>query len=264
MGNDLKLRRWRADDCRLLHEWRLHPENRRWFGDSSEVSYETHQAWFGRFMADKSRFGFILEEDGRPAAQIRFDPAEMPGCYRISLSTAPDCAGRGLGSQILRMGCASVEMQGAAALFVAETRIDNLPSQKIFQRQGFVEAGRHVYAGAEYLAWVAPSACLAASHRLSLRILAEEPVVENLRRMLGVSGLADISDESEVSLFFDAASSDDAETGRPVFHFNTNAGVILDLANDAPFRLNLPVEFRTIAAAVAQTAAALHYTAARP
>ncbi len=263
MGNDLKLRRWQASDCRLLHEWRLHPANRRWFGDSSEISFETHQAWFGRFMADNGRFGFILEEDGRPVAQIRFDPAEMPGCYRISLSTAPECAGRGLGSQVLRLGCASAEMQRAATLFVAETRIDNLPSQKVFQRHGFVEAGRHVYAGAEHLAWVAPSARLAASQRLPLRILAEESVLENLRRMLGVTGLADISDEAEVSLFFDAASSDDVETGQPVFHFNTAAAVILDLANDVPFRLNLPVEFRTVAVAVAQTAAALHHTITR-
>jgi len=263
MGNDLKLRRWQAGDCRLLHEWRLHPGNRRWFGDSGEISFVTHQAWFGRFMADKNRFGFILEEGGLPVAQIRFDPAEMPGCYRISLSTAPDCTGKGLGSQILRMGCASAEMQGVATLFVAETRIDNLPSQKVFQRHGFVEAGQHVYAGAQHLAWIAPSARLAVNHRLSLRVLAEEPIVDNLRRMLGVTGIADISDEAEVCLFFDAASSDDAESGRPVFHFNTTPGVILDLANDVPFRLNLPVEFRTIAAAVAQTAAALHHTISR-
>ncbi len=263
MGNDLKLRRWQAGDCRLLHEWRLHPANRRWFGDSSEIGFAAHQNWFERFMADKSRIGFILEEDGRPAAQIRFDPAEMPGCYRISLSTAPNCAGRGLGSQILRMGCANSEMQRAATLFVAETRIDNLPSQKVFQRHGFVEAGQHIYAGAEHLAWVAPSARLTANHRLSLRILAEESIVDNLRRMLVVTGLADISDEAEVSLFFDAASSDDTESGRPVFHFNTAAGVILDLANDVPFRLNLPVEFRTIAVAVAQAAAALHHTVSR-
>ncbi len=263
MGNDLKLRRWQADDCRLLHEWRLHPGNRRWFGDSSEISFASHQAWFGRFMADNSRFGFMLEEDGLPVAQIRFEPAEMPGCYRISLSTAPDCAGRGLGSQVLRMGCASVEMQRVATLFVAETRIDNLPSQKVFQRQGFFEAGRHIYAGAEHLAWVAPSARLAANQRLSLRILADEAVLEGLRRLLGVTGLADVSDEAEVSLFFDAASSEEAEHGRPTLHFNTTAGVILDLANDVPFRLNLPLEFRTVAVAVAQTAAALHHTASR-
>lgn len=263
MGNDLKLRRWQESDCRLLHDWRLHPDIRRWCGDSSQISLETHLAWFRRFMADTRRFGFILEEFGRPVAQIRFDPAEMPGCYRISLSTAPDCAGRGLGSQILRLGCASAEMQRAATLFVAETRINNLPSQKIFQRQGFVEAGQHVYAGAQHLAWIAPSARLAVNHRLSLRVLAEESIVDNLRRMLGVTGIADISDEAEVCLFFDAASSDDAESGRPVFHFNTTSGVILDLANDVPFRLNLPVEFRTIAAAVAQTAAALHHTISR-
>lgn len=262
MGNDLKLRCWQADDCRLLHEWRLHPSNRRWFGDNSEISFEAHQAWFGRFMADNSRFGFILEEDSQPVAQIRFDPAEMPGCYRISLSTAPECAGRGLGRQILRMGCASAEMQRVATLFVAETRIDNLPSQKVFQRLGFVEAGRHIYAGADHLAWVAPSSRLAASHRLSLKILADEPIIESLRRMLGVTGLADISDEAEVSLFFDTASSEDTEGGMPVFHFNTTAGVILDLANDVPFMLSLPVEFRTVAVAVAQTAAALHHAIA--
>ena len=151
----------------------------------------------------------------------------------------------------------------AASAAFTETRIDNLPSQKVFQRQGFFEAGRHIYAGAEHLAWVAPSARLAANQRLSLRILADEAVLEGLRRLLGVTGLADVSDEAEVSLFFDAASSEEAEHGRPTLHFNTTAGVILDLANDVPFRLNLPLEFRTVAVAVAQTAAALHHTASR-
>ena len=38
MGNDLKLRRWRYEDCLLLHRWRLHPDIRRWAGDQSEIS----------------------------------------------------------------------------------------------------------------------------------------------------------------------------------------------------------------------------------
>ena len=260
MGNDLKLRRWRAEDCRLLHAWRLHPTIRRWAGDQSEISFEVHHSWFGRFMADNSRYGFMLEESGVAVAQIRFDPAELPGCYRISVSVAPEITGNGYGSQIIRLACASIEMQKAACLFVAETMVDNFPSQKVFQRNGFVEAGRTNRQGHEMLCWLMPSGAGNRSDTLALRIIGADEQHENLRRLMSVTGLADLSDEAGVWVFCDAAPSETELAGRPVVHLNNaSARPLLDFASNVPVSITLPVEFANLPVAIAQIAASFRF-----
>lgn len=262
MGNDLKLRRWRADDCQRLHAWRNHPETRRWAGNQGEISFAEHESWFGRFMADPARVGFILEETGVPVAQIRFDQAELPGCYRISLSTAPGNTGKGYGSQILRQACASAEMQQAASLFIAETMNDNFPSQKVFQRNGFVAAGQILRRNHQMLCWLMPSGRRQVSEHVQLQVRGAGDRYDDLGRLLAVTGLADLSDDAGIYVFCDAACSDVELVGRPVFHLNSAAArPVLDYVVGAPFLQSLPVEFDSLNVAVAQIAAALKHAA---
>lgn len=261
MGNDLKLRRWRYEDCLLLHSWRLHPDIRRWAGDQSEISLEIHENWFGRFMADAGRYGFILEAAGEPVAQIRFDPAELPGIYRISVSAAPGATGRGYGSRIIRLGCASAEMQKAAALFVAETMVENFPSQKVFQRNGFIEAGPTLRRGHRMLCWLMPSGSEKAGQRLPILFAGAPENCDELRRLMTVTGLADFSDDAGVGIFCDAAAGETGQRGHPVFHLNGTAGrPVLDYASGTEGLPPLPVEFDNLAVAVAQIAATLRFS----
>ncbi len=261
MGNDLKLRRWQANDCRLLHAWRNHPETRRWAGNQSEISLVEHEGWFGRFMSDPARFGFILEEAVQAVAQIRFDPAELPGCYRISFSAAPGNTGKGYGSQILRQACGSAEMQQAASLFIAETMTDNFPSQKVFQRNGFVDAGQIFRQNHHMLCWLMPSGRRQMSEHVQLQVRGAGDRYDDLGRVLAITGLADLSDDADVCVFCDAASSDDELGGRPVFHLNGAAArPVLDYIVEVPFSLPLPVEFDSLNVAVAQIAAALKHS----
>jgi len=258
MGNDLKLRRWQAGDCHLLHEWRLHPANRHWFGDSSEIAFDAHQAWFGRFMADRNRFGFILEEDGRPVAQIRFDPAEMPGCYHISLAAAPGKAGRGYGSNILRMACQSEEIRGCASLLVAETIVDNLPSQKIFVRNGFVNAGHGRDGNVDLVCWLLP--LVAAVQPVLIQFFAGPDWLEDIERILSATGLALPGDAAaRVKIFMGSAVSDEELYSSMLLHLNVSEGTLLDLAMRFPADLKLPIEFYNPQLAVAQIAASLLY-----
>ncbi len=260
MGNDLKLRRWRYEDCLLLHRWRLHPDIRRWAGDQSEISLEVHENWFGRFMADAARYGFVLEDAGEPVAQIRFDPAELPGVYRISVSAAPGTTGRGYGSRIIRLGCASAEMQKVAGLFVAETMVENFPSQKVFQRNGFVEAGPTLRRGHHMLCWLMPSGSGVAGQRLPVFLAGAPESSDELRRLMTVTGLADFSDDAGVRIFCDAAAGETGFVDQPVFHLNDTAGrPVLDYAAGAAFVPALPIEFDNLAVAVAQIAAALRF-----
>lgn len=259
MGNDLRLRRWRPEDCRTLFDWRMHPAIRRWCGDQGEIAPADHQRWFDRFLYDPARFGFMLEETGKAVAQIRFDPAEVAGCYRISLAAAPEMSGRGLGSHILRQACADKELLNVASLFIAETFVENLPSQKIFSRNGFSCAGPTVRRNHEMLCWMMPSGRI--SDLVKIQIHGPQDEQEELEKLLKVTGLADVSEDASVRFFFDAAASDADFSGSMVFHLNLNgANAVLDLALRAPVKLELPIVFDNRMIAVAQIVAGIRHS----
>ena len=137
MGNDLSLRHWCQADCRMIYEWRMNPAVRDKSFNKNEFPYSEHEQWFRRFLYSPYSFGYILEKHGVPVAQIRFDKTMNEGYYNISISTAPDFMGKGYGSAILEIACAQKELLQYAKYFVAEVFEDNIPSKKIFEKNGF-------------------------------------------------------------------------------------------------------------------------------
>jgi RimJ/RimL family protein N-acetyltransferase len=258
MGNDLKLRRWRADDCRAIYDWRVDPATMRWCIDRRLFPYEEHERWFAAFLADTGRYGFILEDAGEAVAQIRFDPAEMPGCYRISLAAAPGKSGKGYGSSILRLACQSEEMRGCATLLVAETLVDNLPSQKIFVRNGFINAGHGSCGDTALICWLLPLAVT--PQPVLLQFLAEPAWLEDIERILSATGLALSGDaNARVKIFMGTAVSNEELYSSALLHLNIGESTLLDLAIRFPAELRLPIEFYNPLTAVAQIAASLLY-----
>lgn len=258
MGNDLKLRRWQDSDCQIIYEWRSNPQVLRWCFDQRTFPYEYHQKWFAGFLGDVNRVGYILEDSGEPVAQIRFDPAEMPGCYRISLAVAPGQSGKGYGGSILHLACKDPEVRRRALLLVAETMSDNLPSQKIFVRNGFSRAGSGEYQGFAVICWLMP--LIMSAQPLRLQLFAEPSWLEDIEHILSVTGLALLSDETaRIKLFMGAAVSSDELYSSIILHLNIANGTVLDLAMRYPGELKLPIEFFNVQTAVAQIAASLLY-----
>ena len=258
MGNDLKLRRWQESDCRRIYDWRVDPDVMRWCIDQRMFPYDDHKRWFSGFLADSNRYGFILEDAGEAVAQIRFDPAELPGCYRISLAASPGKTGKGYGSSILRLACQSEEIRACATLLVAETLTDNLPSQKIFVRNGFFNAGHGRSHDANFICWLLS---LAVVHQpVLLQFLAEPTWLEDIERMLSATGLALAGDATaRVKIFMGTAVSDEELYSSVLLHLNIGESALLDLALRFPADLKLPVEFFNPLLAVAQIAASLLY-----
>lgn len=142
MNKNLKLRIWQESDCRMIYDWRMSPEVRAKSFNHQEFSYESHKAWFQKFMENKLSFGFILEDSDKAVAQIRFDKTKIEGYYNISISTAPNLSGKGYGSIILSLACKNEKLLKVAKFFVAEVFDDNIPSQKIFLKNGFEVTGK--------------------------------------------------------------------------------------------------------------------------
>ena len=141
MESRYNLRTWREADCQMIFDWRMSPEVRSKSFNNQKFSYESHKSWFQKFMENKLSFGFILEVDNNPVAQIRFDKTKIEGYYNISIFTAPNNSGKGYGSRILSMACKDENILKTAKYFVAEVFDDNIPSKKIFFKNGFEVTG---------------------------------------------------------------------------------------------------------------------------
>lgn len=262
MGNDLTLRRWQSADCRTIYDWRQHPDSCRWSLNQQEFSFAGHESWFARILAADSIFCYMLEEKKMPVAQIRLEPAQMPGSYRVSVSVAPEKTGRGFGSMILRLVCQQQELARKVNLLIAETKLANVPSQKIFSRQGFLQISTISNVPDPYLIWILPLA-LHSAVPVPIQLLAPSAPLGSYEEMLGKTGLALMADRSApVKVFFNEATCADLDNETIIFHLNENVGgeTILDLALGFSPELSLPVSFADSAIAVAQIAAAVKYS----
>lgn len=151
MTNILNLRSWCNSDCRMIYDWRMDPSVRMRSLNHEEFPYSEHEQWFRRFLSNSQSFGYILEKNGEPVAQIRFDKTMNEGYYNISVSTAPRKTGMGYGNAILELSCKRKELLELARFLVAEVFEDNIPSRKIFEKNGFRQTGKAVINGQSVL-----------------------------------------------------------------------------------------------------------------
>ncbi len=153
MGNDLTLRRWEEKDCKLLYDWRNHLEIRKWSFQNTVFPYADHQEWFNRFIVNKDKIGLILECNGVSAGQIRFELTEFKGVLRVSISIAPEFLGKGLGTALLKLACNDEGVKQLGSLIVAETMLENVPSQRIFEKSAFINSGPGMHNDRSFIYW---------------------------------------------------------------------------------------------------------------
>jgi len=66
------LRLLTEDDLPITLAWRNHPEIRRWFFYSEELTWEQHRGWFEKYVVRDDDFVFIIEDvqTGRSVGQV--------------------------------------------------------------------------------------------------------------------------------------------------------------------------------------------------
>ncbi|MGY4334537.1 UDP-2,4-diacetamido-2,4,6-trideoxy-beta-L-altropyranose hydrolase [Bradyrhizobium sp. LB7.2] len=148
----LNLRRATANDARRLWRWRNDPDARAMSGDSQPVPWDTHAAWLGKRLMDPSTLIFIVEVDGRPCGNIRFD-TELTGTAVISIAMASYIRGLGHGAAALRLACREAFRQRFCECIKARVKRENFVSQRIFLKGGFLPAGEDT----EFLFYVLPA-----------------------------------------------------------------------------------------------------------
>lgn len=130
------MRKAAADDIPDLWLWRNDVQTRRGSRATDFVTWANHDAWYHQKLKDCDTQILVALEDGVRIGMIRFDRIEKDR-FRANITVAPAARGRGLGRAILRLGCDRLIQDYAGATIVAEIRIDNIASRRIFEANEF-------------------------------------------------------------------------------------------------------------------------------
>lgn len=90
-----------ADRARVF-AWRNSESTRRYFFDSTPISWETHVTWFGNVLSAECIHLLIGELAGEPIGVLRYDVTGE--CAEVSVYLVPGLTGIGLGTKLLAEG----------------------------------------------------------------------------------------------------------------------------------------------------------------
>ncbi|MBL8995014.1 MAG: UDP-2,4-diacetamido-2,4,6-trideoxy-beta-L-altropyranose hydrolase [Spirochaetia bacterium] len=132
----LRLRPVEKDDSRLLFDWANDPETRQNAFQSSQIPWVDHEHWFQSNLGSNKTRIFIALIENTPIGQIRFDLRENKG-WEIDFSISSPWRGRGLGSQVLKLGAEVMTQITRAQRLFGVVKSNNQASSKAFLSAGF-------------------------------------------------------------------------------------------------------------------------------
>ena len=122
-----------------MWEWANDPAVRVVSFQPAPIPWEDHVAWFEAHVAAPDCCMYIVEDENTcPIGQVRFETRD--GQAEVSISLAADARGQGIGPDALRVSCRLFRQQ-SDALIMARVRSENMPSQRLFEKAGFVRRG---------------------------------------------------------------------------------------------------------------------------
>jgi UDP-2,4-diacetamido-2,4,6-trideoxy-beta-L-altropyranose hydrolase len=137
----MRLRRACIEDSRLLWEWVNDPDVRAASFSSAPIPWESHVAWFaGKLGQDRGLIFIAEDEDATPSGQIRFD-ARPDGEWEVDISVAKKERGKGLASELVRLGVRAIREEGRGVRIHALVKPANNRSLKAFERAKFKPIG---------------------------------------------------------------------------------------------------------------------------
>lgn len=133
----ISMRRAGWDDCDALHAWRNDERVRAQSHDPKPIAYESHRRWLEQVLAAPERVLLIGSDALGPLGVVRFDL--QPAQALVSVYLVPTRIGRGLSSALLEAAARWLRnAHPEIERLVAEVRPGNLPSQRAFERAGYV------------------------------------------------------------------------------------------------------------------------------
>jgi UDP-2,4-diacetamido-2,4,6-trideoxy-beta-L-altropyranose hydrolase len=133
----LRIREAEAEDAEFLWQWRNDPLVRQNSFNSDPIPWAQHQSWYVNKLNSPGTLIYILDEDGEPVGQIRYERVSHELVQIASISVRAEKRGRGYGKMILcrtvRLACEKLDV----AKVVAVVKENNIASLHTFKAAGF-------------------------------------------------------------------------------------------------------------------------------
>jgi len=138
MSNIINLRKVEITDINDMFEWRNHPDIRKNFFNQELLSWDEHEKWFIAKLKDPDAAVYMAYYKKEKIGTIRFEANES--AIKTSVMLNPLFLGKGLGSQVIKMGVKRFIMEKNPDMqIIAEIKKDNVASTKAFEKAGFEE-----------------------------------------------------------------------------------------------------------------------------
>ena len=137
--SNLSLRLARAGDVMTYFIWVNDPKVRSSAIQSSTIDLKTHINWFKRTLAKLDCKLYVLEANGIPVGQVRFERQGEE--IAVDYSLGQEVRGRGWGRQLLKLGIEALLNETTGPIYLCATvRITNHVSVAIFEQMGFAKS----------------------------------------------------------------------------------------------------------------------------
>lgn len=154
MGRELRLRRARENDCRLLFDWANDPATRAGSFHPAPIPWEEHRRWLADRLRDSQCVLYIGETDaGAAVGQVRFQYLGKKAM--LSVSVAPEFRGAGWGAALISFSIRALVRTHGVSQIDAQVKPSNEASVRLFRKSGFRQIATETIAGQSALrfAW---------------------------------------------------------------------------------------------------------------
>ena len=135
-----KLRPLKESDRDIVFQWRNDPLIVSLSSSQKTVSRTEHDSWFPKMLISDDIKAFVVEADGKPAGQLRFE-RKPGGLCEVTIYLMDPYKGQGRGVEALRLGLNEICKHWPDMTAVAYIRSDNEASISAFMQAGFKKGG---------------------------------------------------------------------------------------------------------------------------
>lgn len=117
------------------------------------IEYDSHCNWYKRTISDNNTLFFLVFNNNDFVGQIRFNrEAENSESCIISLSITEPFRGKHISSEFLMLGIKELHCSWIKVHYIiAEVKKENIPSNKLFEKNGFIMIESEEYNNYKYL-----------------------------------------------------------------------------------------------------------------